>query len=138
MTAETLVPADAPLAVLTEINERSVGSDYADAHAGTLIPNPRPAEWFRILSTGGSERDVISDDHLIVVEAFSASETRSQRLCAFAVAWLQSAARDGNVGAVTCYGVRVVGLPQNLPMPSVPDRVRHTATISVALRRVAV
>lgn len=138
MAAETLVPADAPLAVLTELNSRRIGSDYEDAKAGTLIPNPRATEWIRVLSTGGAERDLVSDDHLIVVEAFSASETRSQRLCAFAIAWLQSAARDGSVGLVTCYGVRVVGLPQNLPMPSVPDRVRHTATVTVSLRRAAV
>lgn len=138
MAAETLVPADAPLAVVAELNARRAGTDYEDANAGTLIPNPRPAEWFRVLSTGGSERDLVTDEHLLVVEAFSASETRSQRMCAFAVAWLQSAARDGRVGTVECYGVRVVGLPQNLPMPSVPDRVRHSATISVALRRAAV
>ena len=135
MAAEVLVASDAQLAVVNELNARSVGTDYADANAGTRIPNPKRAEWLRVLSVGGAERDLVSDEHLLVVEAFSASETRSQRMCAFAVAWLQAAARDGRMGGVPCYGVRVVGLPQNLPMPSVPDRVRHSATVSVDLRR---
>lgn len=135
--AETLVPADAQLAAVDELNGVDHDAEYW-APAGTRIPNPKTGEWLRVLSVGGSERDLVTDGHRLVVEAYSANETRSQRICAFAVARLQAAARGGMLGGVPCYGVSVEAVPANLPLPSVPDRVRHTATVTASLRRSAV
>ncbi len=130
--AEVLVPADDEVAVVAELNARM------DAPAGTRIPLPRPPEFVRVVSAGGVERDLVSDTFTLAVEGFAATETAAQRLCAFAIAYLQSAGRSGILGGITCYGVGVTALPANLPMPSVPDRYRFTATITVSLRRASV
>jgi len=133
---ELLVPADAEVEVVAELNA-SMPDDFALMRAGTKIPDPRPDEFIRVVATGGAERDLVTDDPILVVEAFSTSETRAQRGCAFAIAVLQAGARMGRVGAATCHSVRVLGLPANLPMPTVPDHFRFTATISASLRRAA-
>lgn len=135
--SETLVPADGQLAAVDELNAVDHEAEYW-APAGTRIPNPKSAEWLRVLSVGGTERDLVTDGHRLVIEAYSANETRSQRICAFAVARLQAAARAGLLGGIPCYGMAVDAIPANLPLPSVPDRVRHTATVTASLRRAAV
>lgn len=128
---EVLVPADDEVALVDELSAR------LDAHVGTRIPSPRPDEFVRVVSTGGGERDLVSDSPTLVVEGFALSEGRARYLCAAAVAHAQAAGRAGSLGGVTCYGVRVAALPANLPMPTVPDRYRFTATIVADLRRVA-
>lgn len=128
--SEVLIPADDEKAVVEELNERM------DVSVGTRVPRDRPSEFVRVVSTGGAERDLVSDTFTLAVEGFAASEGRARFLCASAIAQAQAAGRGGSVGGVTCYGVRAVGLPANLPMPSVPDRFRFTATIAVDLRRV--
>lgn len=135
---ETLVSADAEVAVKDELNLRMPELDYS-GEWGTRVPRePKPDEFGRVLNTGGGQRDLVTDSPTIVVEAFATSETTAQRMCAFAVASLQSAGRAGSVGGIPCYGVSVLSLPANLPMPSMPDRFRFTATLSVDLRRSAV
>ncbi|KAA9133759.1 hypothetical protein [Microbacterium caowuchunii] len=128
---EILVPADDEVAVVDELKARM------EPRVGTKIPNPRPAEFLRVLNVGGVERDLVSDSPTLTIEAFAENETRARRLCALAVAYLQAAGRRGSLGGVTCYGVRIVALPANLPMPTVPDRSRFTATVSLDLRKVA-
>lgn len=126
---EVLIPPDDEAAVVTELRAR------LDVPVGTSIPNPRPVEFGRVVSTGGSSRDLVSDSPTLVLEGFAETETRAQRLCAEMIAHLQSAGRAGSVGGITCYGVVVAALPANLPMPSVPDRARYTATVTADLRR---
>lgn len=130
--AEVLVPADDEVALVDELSARLL------VHVGTRIPNPRPAEFVRVVSAGGGGRDLVTDVASLVVEGFAVTETAARALCALAVAHAQAAGRSGSLGGVTCYGVRVAGLPANLPMPSVPDRYRYTATITADLRRSAV
>lgn len=127
--AELLIPADDEAAVVTELNARM------GVRIATRIPAPRPAEFGRVLGTGGGQRDLVTDSPTLTLEGFARSEARARRICAEMVAHLQAAGRAGSVGGVTCYGVRVAGLPQNLPMPSVPDRYRYTATVVADLRR---
>lgn len=132
--AELLVPADVEVAAVAELNTRMPPAGYA-AKWGTRIPNPRTPEFGRVLVVGGTERDLVTDTHTLLVEGWAETETTAQRMCAFGVAVLQAAARDGSIGNVPCYRVRVASLPQNLPDPTVPDRFRFTATVSVDLRR---
>ncbi|MFF2631959.1 hypothetical protein ACFVR6_03660 [Microbacterium sp. NPDC058021] len=136
--AELLVPEDGEPELVAELNTRLPDAGFPDAKAGTRVPAPRPAEFLRVVATGGAERDLVTDEPLYVVEGFATTEGGAQRLCAFGVAVLQAAGREGRIGGATAYGVRVVALPANLPMPSVPDRYRYTATISVALRKTTV
>lgn len=136
---EILVPRDAEREVVAELT-RQLGAreEFEAVDVGTEIPRPRPVEFVRVLATGGGERDLVTDTPTLVIEAFAEDANRAFAICAFAVGSLQAAARDGFIGAATCYRVRVAGLPANLPMPSVPDRERFTATISADLRRVAI
>lgn len=134
---EVLVPVDAEPEVVAELAQRMPAFGFAGP-VGTKIPETRPEEFIRVVAVGGSARDLVSDSHTLVVEGFAVNETRAQRMCAFAIAGLQAAGRDGRIGAATSYGVSVFALPQNLPMPSVPDRFRFTATVSVDLRRTTV
>lgn len=136
--AELLVPADGEAEIVAELNARMPAAGFPDAKAATRVPGSRPAEFLRVVATGGAERDLVTDEPLFVLEGFATTEGRAWRLCSFALAVLQVAGRAGRIGSATTYGVRVVGLPANLPMPSVPDRYRYTATISVALRKTTV
>ncbi|UGS26324.1 hypothetical protein K8F61_17110 [Microbacterium resistens] len=128
--AEVLIPADDEVAVVRELSARMT------AQIGTRVPSRRPAEFGRVVSAGGTARDLVTDSFTLALEGFATTETRARRLCAEMIAHLQAAGRAGSVGGVTCYGVRAPSLPANLPMPSVPDRFRFTATVSVDLRRV--
>ncbi|QPE04131.1 hypothetical protein IT882_13115 [Microbacterium schleiferi] len=130
--AEVLVPADDEAATVTELAAR------LSVHVGTRIPRPRGDEFVRVLAVGGIGRDLVTDSPTLVVEGFAIREGRARELCALALAHLQAAGRSGSIGGVTCYGVRVVSLPTNLPMPSVPDMFRFTATVTADLRRAAV
>ena len=128
---ELLIPSDDEVALVTGLSARM------DVHVGTRIPNPRPEEFIRVVSAGGAERDLVSDSFTLTVEGFAATEGRARFLCASAIAHAQAAGREGRLGGVVCYGVGVASLPANLPMPSVPDRFRYSATITAALRKVA-
>lgn len=133
---ETLIPADPEAAGLKELAERLPDLGYDALDYGTKIAANRPSEFVRVLAMGGGARDLVTDLHTVRVEVFAVKEVRAQRICAFAVAALQAAGRAGRLGGVTCYGVDVAALPQNLPHPQVPDRHRYFATLTLALRRV--
>lgn len=124
-----LIPVDDEVAAVAELNARM------DVPFGTRIPNERPAEFGRVISTGGASRDLVTDSPTLTLEGFATSEARAQRICAEMIAHLQAAGRAGYIGDVPCYGVRVNSLPANLPMPSVPDRFRFTASVTADLRR---
>lgn len=127
---EVLLPSDPEAAVVRELRARMT------VQIGTQVPRPRPGEFGRVVGTGGAPRDLVSDSPTLTLEGFAETEGRAWAICAEMVAHVQAAARSGSVGGVTAYGARVAGLPANLPMPSVPDRYRYTATVAVDLRRV--
>ena len=131
-----LIPADDEPAVVVELRARLAVPVSTVIPSGSP-PKARPAEFVRVVSAGGAQRDLVSDAMTVAVEGFAESEARARRLCAEAVGYLQAAGRDGVLGGEVCYGVQVFGLPANLPHPLVPDRFRYTATVSVELRRVA-
>lgn len=128
---ELLVPADDEVAAVDELNARS------NVHHGTRIPNPLLEEFGRVVSLGGAGRDLVTDSPTLALEGFATTETRARRICAEMIAHLQAAGRAGSMGGVPCYGVRADSLPANLPMPSVPNRFRFTATVTADLRRTA-
>lgn len=140
MAAEILVLPDAEAACIDELRVRlDANPDLTGIAAATRIPKPRPNEFYRITRVGGVRRDIVNDLHTLLVEGWALTETRAAHLCSMGVAYLEAAGRDGMVGDVVCSGrFDIFALPANLPDPSVPDRYRYTATISVTLRRVAV
>lgn len=127
--AEVLMPADDEAEVASELNARMT------PQIGTRIPSTRPAEFGRVVSVGGIQRDLVTDSPTLVLEGFGKTESTARNVCARMLAELQAAGRDGLIGNVAAGRVRVFSLPANLPLPSVPDRFRYTATVSVDLRR---
>lgn len=136
---EILLPADVEVAVVNELKSTlAVESSVSGVTVGTMIPATLPNDFVRVIATGGAGRDLVTDKHLVTVEAFSTRQGSAQRVCAFAVALLQACARKGRMGGVTCYRVDVGGLPANLPFPGTPKHFRFTATLQADLRRTAV
>lgn len=133
-----LIPADGELAAITALDQGLAGTPFADAPAATQIPDsPKPARFVRVVSAGGSQRDLVTDEATLVVDAFAVDEVDARDLAAYCVAVLQRAGWVGRLGDVVCYGVDVGGIPANLPHPDVPDRYRYTVTATAALRRAA-
>lgn len=136
--SELLIPVDAELAVKRELDASLVGGVFADARVGTKIPGePKPPRFVRVISVGGAQRDLVTDEPRLTVEAFCVDEGDARDLAALCVAVLQRAGRVGTLGGATCFGVSVAGLPANLPHPTVTTHFRYTVTVSAALRRTA-
>ncbi|QTV79485.1 hypothetical protein [Microbacterium sp. NIBRBAC000506063] len=142
---ELLVPADVEVAALAELSTMLPGNGFpgvtsAAEALGTKIPtaDPKPAEFGRVLTTGGAGRDLVTDTPTLILEGYAVTEQRARDLCALMVAIVEAAARAGSLGGVTCYAARVGSLPSNLPHPQVPTHFRFTATVSVDLRRTTV
>lgn len=129
---------DAEEAIYTELNTYLPSAGETGVNASTKIPKIRPPKFIRVIVTGGDERDFLTDSPTVVIECFALLESQAADLAAVARAILSRAGRNGSMGAVTCYGVRVAGRPVNLPMETVPDRFRYTFTISADLRGSAV
>lgn len=142
---ELLIPADVEGGALGELSDGYASNGFpqltvAAKTVGTKITSldPKPDDFVRLIATGGAERDLVTDDFTLIVEGYSTSERRAQQVCALGLAILQRAARQGAIGGMTCYRVRGMSLPANLPNPAVPGRFRYTATLSASLRRRAV
>lgn len=85
---------------------------------GTRVPNPRPDEFIRILSTGGLPETIRAEIATLTVEGWAATGTRARDLCDIARAALR--AWSGN-------HLPAFSHPQNLPDPTT-DQVRYTST----------
>ena len=136
--AELILFADAEKALYTELNTALPLVGQPGVVAATKIPSVRPPKFIRVIVTGGTERDMVTDSPIAVVECFAPLEGAAAELASRARAVLSRAGRIGIIGGITCYGVGIVGRPVNLPMESVPDRYRYTFTVSVDLRGSAV
>lgn len=125
--AQLLTPVNVEQAVIDELS-----SVYT---ISTRIPDTKPPVFLRVVAAGGASRDLVTDNPLVVLEAFAPTESRAHAALVDAVARLELAARQGTLGSEVCYGLEVSALPQNLPLPSVPSHRRYTTTLAPALRR---
>lgn len=125
---DILEPADAEQAVIDELVTTFL--------VGSSLPQTLPPVFLRVVSSGGTQRDLVTDATLLTLEAFAKTETVARATINRALGLLQYAAeRKGSIGNETCYGLAISALPQNFPLPSVPDRKRYVATIAPAFRR---
>ncbi|WIC89436.1 tail terminator [Microbacterium phage BAjuniper] len=122
---QLIVPNDAEQAVIDQL---------ADYEVGTGLATDKPL-FARVLAVGGGERDLVTDEPMLTIEVFAKLESTAAQTANLFLALLQAAARAGRLGGVPCYGLRVVSLPQNYPLPSVPTHKRYITTIAPALRR---
>lgn len=125
---QLLLPSDAEQAVI----------DHLSAHVliGTSLPEVLPDQFARVAQVGGAQRDLVTDTPMLTIEGFDRySESGARELTEFLLAVVQSAVLTGTLGSVPCYRVQVTGLPQNYPLPSVPDHFRYITTVAPDLRR---
>lgn len=101
----------------------------------TKVPNPRPAEFVRVIRTGGPQLNLVQDQPTLVVEAWAATESAAASLAELARALLKSTAGQ-QVGGVMVYRVDEIGGPQNLPDPD-SAQARYVFTLSILLRGTA-
>lgn len=117
---------DAAAAVATHLNDT-----LGVATAGK-VPNPRPAEFYRVLRVGGVAREKVMDDATIVVEAWAPTDEEADDLAQLARAHLLAMV-NVTVADVLVYRVVDVAGPANLPDP-LSNQSRSTATYTVTTR----
>jgi hypothetical protein len=121
-----VVSIDACQAVIDALNTGL--TDFAEAVpvATQILPAP---EFYRILTRfSGGRETVASDAFGIIVEAWAGTEQRAARLINIGRAILLAQNHS------PLFGVREDSGPANLPDPTVPDRVRYTASLTVRAR----
>lgn len=117
---------DAAEAVATYLAEAT------EVRSVNTVPHPRPAEFLLIRRVGGFARDLVMDDALIVVEAWSATDGEASDLAQLARAHLL-AIRNEFVGDTLVYRAVDASAPANLPDP-LSSQSRFTATYTVTVR----
>lgn len=127
MTDQLIQPADVEQAVIDELTP--------DFVIGTSLPQTLPPLFVRVVAVGGTPETLVSDSFLVVVEVFALRESLAVTSAANILARLDLARRKGRMGSETCYGLGVMGLPQNYPLPSVPSHKRYLMTLAPVLRR---
>ena len=99
----------------------------------TRVPNPRPAEFVRVERLGGTRRNVVTDEALISVEAWAATEQDAHDLAQLARGWLHAAQGSTVAGFGTVYRVDELGGPAHSPDPE-SGQERFTFSVQLALR----
>lgn len=128
---ELLIPADPEEAVVNGLR------GPVTAPVGTRMPkNPLPASFGRVIASGGVQQSLVHDRFTVTLEGFGETETAARNLCARMIGAAQASVLTGALGGFTCYGVQVLALPANDPLPTLPTRYRYSATITIDLRRV--
>jgi len=107
-------------------------------HVGTLIPNPRPGEFVRVLLVGGQRQrgSRVIDTQTVALEAWAAAEGAACSLALLLEA-LSLSMPDQDVTGLTVYRVDEFAGPANLPDPE-STQSRYTMTLSFTTRASAV
>lgn len=93
---------------------------------GIRVPTGRPAEFIRVLRTGGPKETLVSEAAQITVEAWAQTEARASLLLSQCRALL-------NAADETIYGVREFSGPANLPDP-LSANIRYTMSFQIRAR----
>ena len=96
------------------------------------IPNPRPDEFVLVRLLGGTQRNVVTDQPTMTVEAFSATKPGAAALLQKARAVITQMPHDRSIDPPV-YLVQEFAGPADLPDPE-STQERHTYTVSVAVR----
>lgn len=136
---EVIVFPDATLLFADYLRDELADRGYTGLHVGTRIPNPRPAQFVRVLRTGGTQRNVIVDETQLTVECWASSEKAAQDMAQLARA-LIVAARGQVLDGTPVYRVVDITGPGSLPSGPVhtPDPLsgqeRYSFSMLVACR----
>ena len=125
---QLIEPTDAEQAVIDELSARGFS-------IATVIPDPLPSGFQRVVAVGGIQRDLVTDTPTLVVESFHKQESTAAQNANRMLAILQAAVREQHLGDETAYRLQIVALPQNYPLPTVPSHKRYVFTIAPDIRR---
>lgn len=129
MTEAVLFP-DAEVLLVAYLSEALPGVPVS-----TKIPNPRPdVPFLRVLRVGGTRRDLVTDQPMVVVEAWAGDDGPASDLARLAQAYVFALAQtDRPQGYVRA--VREVGGIADNPDP-VSESPRFTFTVQIDTRGV--
>lgn len=113
-------------AMVIGVLEADLETSRPGVHASGRVPTPRPKSFVRVMRTGGPKETLISENAMIVVEAWAQSEIDASSILGRCRAVLNS--QDGAL-----FGVTEVGGPINLPDP-ITYQVRYTQLFGVRTR----
>lgn len=107
-------------------------ADVLEVDTTNVIPNPRPETFVVVQRVGGVGREVVVDDALVVVDAWSLNDGEASDLAQLARAHLL-AIQNEFVGDTLIYQVVDGSAPGRLPDP-LSSHSRFTATYTVTVR----
>lgn len=130
--SDSVLFTDAAALVIDELRAALEERDN-DAAVGHSAPNPRPPAGFVLVRrVGGLRRDLVTDEPMLVIEAWHPSAATAHDL--IQTARLVVHAMHGRaVDGVPVYRVTEVSGPAFLPDP-LSDQPRYTMTVQVAVR----
>lgn len=111
----------------------AVHDGFQALEASGSISDPRPAEFVRVLLTGGTNDGLAIDTPQLTTESWAQTAERASAIAQFCRSLIYAAARAGSMGPVTIYTVTQFTGPHNLPDP-VTDQIRYTATHAIDMR----
>lgn len=123
--AEGVLFPDVELAVCNALRNPLIGLPV-----GNKVPATRPAEFVRVLRTGGLRESMRSEAAQITVEAWAGTEARASLILSQCRAVLNRS--DG-----VLFGVHELSGPINLPDPSTAQ-IRYTMSFQVRARGTSV
>lgn len=131
--AEVIITPDVEVLVASYFQaELDARLSAPGAYVATRVPNPRPSKFVRVLITGGGGRVAkVIDEVTVTVEAYAEREGDAYVLAQLCRGLLHVI---DVVDGVQFYRVEDFSTPANLPDPSIPDRVRYTASYAVRVR----
>lgn len=133
MPSELIVFPDVVPVTMAGISARLAELDDAEIPVVGVIPDPRPAEFVRVIRAGGAGvSGRVIDSAFVLVEAWAGSDARSGELAGRVRAIVHAMAGEVIAGA-TVYEVVENAGPANLPDPD-SHQARHTMTFAISVR----
>ena len=125
VVAELIGFPDVETLILSVINPE-LATRLPGVQGYTKVPLTRPNEFVRVIRFGGPSETIISENALIIIEAWAQSETRAVTILNMVRAILH--AQDGSI-----FGVTEISGPNNLPDP-LTSQIRYTQNLGVRVR----
>lgn len=123
---------DAPEELAGAIQDKHRAAFGSQLVTTNRTPNPRPAEFVKVLGVGGVLRDRVTDVPTLAVEAWASSRSRAAELAQQVRAIIWSLEGTSTAGYAVQEVAEFAG-PADLPDP-LSDQFRYTATYAVAIR----
>lgn len=137
MTNDAVLFPDSIALVIGIIRDGYADQDI-DVVVDTQVPSdppPRPEEFVVVRRVGGPQRDLVTDEPLLTLEASAQTEFRARQLLDYARAFVKAARGTVRDGA-SIYSVHEISGPADLPDP-VAQIPRSSATWQLAVRGTA-